>query len=180
MNKKEAIIDLSISFVKQYSFQELSFSYLAEQLSITKAAIHYYFKSKTDLGVAICETIGAHFQEQQAYFEAHPEQSAYLLIEQRLGFLAEDEICPVVSLQADVNKYDATLQAKVRELAQIDYETYARVLARHLSFTQAQELAQVHLASIKGARIYNRTLGIPFEQTVLTKVQQEIREVEHR
>lgn len=178
MNKREEIIQLAISFIKKYSFQELSFGYLAEQLNITKAAIHYYFKNKTDLGIAICEHLEEMFKQQQLYFEQHSELSAYQSLEKRIAFLSDGEICPAVSLQSDLNKYDEALQKKVIELAEVEYHTYVQILARKMDLEQAQILAQAHLASIKGARIYNRTLAIPFEQTILERVKKEINEVE--
>lgn len=178
MNKKKEIIKLSISFIKKYSFQELSFSYLATQLDITKTAIHYYFKNKINLGIAICEHLEEKFKKQLLYFENHNELSSWLSIQERIEFLSEGEICPVVSLQSDFNKYDKELQKKVTELVEAEYQTYLQILSRKIKVEQAEILAQNHLASIKGARIYNRTLSVPFEQTVLERIKNEIVEVE--
>lgn len=178
MSKKNEIVQLALNYVKRYSFQDLSFSYLAEQLDITKAAIHYYFKNKTDLGVAICETLETTLRAQREDFETHQTRSAYEFFDERLAFITEKDICPIISLQADLNKYDQTLKNRLIELIEFEYQTYAQILARKVDTQQAKLLAQIHLASVKGALIYNRSLDVPFEQTILAKIKTEIDEVE--
>jgi hypothetical protein len=48
-----------------------------------------------------------------------------------------------------------------------------------MPITSAEALAQIHLSSIKGAQIYNRTLNVPFSETILKKIKQEIGETEN-
>jgi TetR/AcrR family transcriptional repressor of nem operon len=164
MTKKLEIIQLSVQFIKKASFKDLSYDYLAKQLAITKTAIHYYFKNKKDLGLAICNYLETGLQERFNYFMEHSDETAWEFIHRRHQSLSQDDICPIVSLQTDLNEYE---------------EVYREILARNMPITSAEALAQIHLSSIKGAQIYNRTLNVPFSETILKKIKQEIGETEN-
>lgn len=179
MTKKLEIIQLSVQFIKKASFKDLSYDYLAKQLAITKTAIHYYFKNKKDLGLAICNYLETGLQERFNYFMEHSDETAWEFIHRRHQTLSQDDICPIVSLQTDLNEYEEEMQQAIIHLVAKEYQVYREILARNMPITSAEALAQIHLSSIKGAQIYNRTLNIPFSETILKKIKQEIGEAEN-
>lgn len=49
----ERILDLAETLIQTRGYSAFSYGDIAESLEITKASIHYHFKSKTDLGIAV-------------------------------------------------------------------------------------------------------------------------------
>lgn len=177
MNKRAEIIELAIDFIKMYSFPELSYDYLAKKLDISKAAIHYYFKNKKDLGEAICERLEETLKRQLSVFLANPEKPAWEFIRERAMIINTSEICPVVSIQSDLNQYDEELQHKIIELVNLEYEVYVKILERNLDKDTSARYAQIHLSALKGAQLYSRTISKPFFKTVLEYVENDLREL---
>jgi len=108
-------IQLSVQFIKKANFKDLSYDYLAKQLVITKTAIHYYFKNKKDLGLAICNYLETGLQERLNYFMEHSDETAWEFIHRRHQTLSQDDICSIVSLHMDLNEYEEEMQQTINQ-----------------------------------------------------------------
>jgi TetR/AcrR family transcriptional repressor of nem operon len=171
MSKKNAIVKNSIDFLKKHSFKELSFELLAKEFNVSKTAIHYYFPKKIDLGIAICETLEEGLIQQLDVFKKEPDKASVEFIHERLSFLRDNEICPIITLQSEYNDFEKLLQDKVKELGNSEYSVYVDILARNINKKEAESIAQVHLSAIKGAQYYSRSLSLPFDYTVMKYIE---------
>ena len=119
--------------------------------------------------MAICDYLETGLQEQSNYFMESSNETAWVFIQRRHQTLSQDDICPIVSLQTDLNEYEEEMKLALIHLVAKEYQVYREILARNMPITSAETLAQVYLSSIKGAQIYNRTLNVPFSETILKK-----------
>jgi len=55
LNTKEKIVELSRNSIQQIGYHSFNYKQIAEALNIRNAAIHHYYPSKEDLGVAVLE-----------------------------------------------------------------------------------------------------------------------------
>jgi len=177
LSKRTEIIRLAIEYIKMYSFPELSYDYIAKKLNISKAAIHYYFKNKKDLGIAVCDYFEENLRQQLSDFIENPEKSAWEFIHERTRNFNSDEICPIVSIQSDLNQYDEDLRLKIIELVNLEYDVYVKILSRKLDDKTSAKYAQIHLSALKGAQLYSRTISKPFFITVFNYIENEINEL---
>jgi len=60
---REGIINLADKLVRERGFNGFSYADIAKALKIKNAAIHYYFPSKTDLGLEIISRAAASFRQ---------------------------------------------------------------------------------------------------------------------
>lgn len=172
MNKKNNIISCSIKFLKRHSFRELSFELLAKEFNVSKTAIHYYFPKKIDLGLAICDSLSEKLLQQLEDFKKNINKESIEFIYERISFLKEDEVCPIIRLQSDFNDLEHSLQNRVKELAKLEYSVYVDILSRTVTRKEAAFISQIHLSALKGAQYYNQTLSIPFNSSVMTFIEE--------
>ncbi len=55
MDRKEQILEVATELVQTRSYSAFSYQDLSDRLGITKASIHYHFRTKEDLGTAVAE-----------------------------------------------------------------------------------------------------------------------------
>lgn len=162
---KSEITALAVSLVKTKSFSSFSYDDISKKLNMTKAAVHYYFKNKDDLGLALCENIREKLTEEHENAMAalpkgrHPWQ----VLEARLKSVGDGAICPIVSLQSDYENLSARVQEAVRELSKFEVDSLCE-LAR--SYDPAVDEAEVIrlMLGLKGILQYRRVLGEKFFQ----------------
>lgn len=165
---KSEIAMFALGLVAHKSFSSFSYDDIAREFDMTKAAVHYHFKSKEDLGVAICELLRDRILESRpgeigaAKKGKHPWQ----YIESTFKSLPANDICPIVSMQADFENLPEHLRTALAELTSVEIETL-RLLA-HAYNDKADDGAIVPLLlSMKGALQYRRVMGdVFFKQAV--------------
>ncbi len=62
LTTRDKIIELGRNFVQELGYHAFKYQLIAKELNIKNAAIHHYFPSKEDLGVAIIEKDQADFE----------------------------------------------------------------------------------------------------------------------
>src|SRR2546426_8783478 len=63
MDTAQRILDVAERLVQTQGFNGFSYADIAAELGITKAALHYHFASKADLGEALIGRYSARFSE---------------------------------------------------------------------------------------------------------------------
>ena len=66
------ILDVAERLAQERGFNGFSYADIAVKLGITKAALHYHFASKADLGEALIGRYAARFSEALAEIDAGP------------------------------------------------------------------------------------------------------------
>jgi len=94
-NRKSQIIELTLKNIQEKGFTSFSYDYLAKELGVTKASIHYHFEKKEDLGLAVCERIQKGLREVYTFIKESTvaaEDKPFAFILQRIKFLEQDGV----------------------------------------------------------------------------------------
>lgn len=174
LRTSEKIVDAATGLIKVRGYNAFSYQDVSELVGIRKASIHHHFSTKADLGAAVVRRFAADFGE--SLREVDEAQSSGLgritaFMDLARGFLERGEICPCAMLATETE----TLPDAVREELQAYYAMVVGWLARAVSRGredgsvrapgEAQELAQLVLASVQGAATTARCMKshAPFE-----------------
>ena len=168
-NRKEQIVDVALDLLQIHGFENFSFLDIANHLSITKASIHHHFAKKEDLGVALCAAIQAWHEKAFATIlveQTSPRLQLDTYINGMLRFACgKNKVCPLSSLQADINSLPMAMQDSLRQLDEHELAFIADILergrdAKEFNFSgNAKAQATVLVLSVKGALQYSRVHG---------------------
>jgi TetR/AcrR family transcriptional repressor of nem operon len=166
-DRKSEIIQIAIELVMKSGFDSFSYSDLARQLDIRKASIHHHFPKKEDLGLAILDHIQEattlHFDHISGQDIPAPRKLALAFDRGRELCESGNMICPVGSFQAEFNVIPPTMQAKLREIEDLEIEFFAELLdqgRRESDFAfqgPPRDQAIFVVSALKGALQYART-----------------------
>jgi TetR/AcrR family transcriptional regulator, transcriptional repressor for nem operon len=168
-NTSEQILDIAQFLVQTKGFNGFSYADVASQLGIRNAAVHYHFRSKTDLGKALVVRYRQTFTRALATIDAEVEPAPAKLERYVLLFQAALEnglrMCLCGMLASELTTLPEGIQLEVRAFFADQQSWLARVLregqaAQTLVFTgDAQGKADELLASLEGAMLLARMWG---------------------
>jgi TetR/AcrR family transcriptional repressor of nem operon len=115
MSTRQNIIDLAEQFIRSNGYNAFSYGDIAGVLNIRKAAIHYHFPSKTDLGIAVVEReIEKLVNSRAAWMGSPANQQLKKLVETFYAGSRKGWICLNGSLTPDYLTLQPSLQEKVK------------------------------------------------------------------
>jgi TetR/AcrR family transcriptional regulator, transcriptional repressor for nem operon len=162
------ILDVAERLVQIRGFNGFSYADVAAELKITKAALHYHFAGKSELGEALISRYAARFAEALSSVEARTEDAparldAYANL--YLDVLRNERMCLCGMMAAEVRTLPAPMQDSVVRFFD-DNETWlARILkeGRHkgtLEFAGTpREMARMIVSALEGAMLVARPFG---------------------
>ena len=118
MDTKEKILLLTDHFIRERGFNAFSFYDLSKNMGIKTASIHYHFRSKSDLGVALLKRHTEKVKELRNKTNHHtPEKKleAFLSIYSKIK--SENKVCIVGSLATDLHAVDKKIGKELKVLA---------------------------------------------------------------
>jgi TetR/AcrR family transcriptional repressor of nem operon len=163
-----AILDVAERLVQKRGFNGFSYADIADELSITKASLHYHFPSKADLGEALLDRYSERFSASLAairdggapvgdMLRAYAGLYASVLAEQRMclcGMLAaEYETLPDPMQEAIVRFFD------LNEVWLQDVLTRGRREGTLAFQGTPREVARAIVAGLEGAMLVARAQG---------------------
>ena len=105
MNRRDQILDVALELVQTRGYSAFSYQDLSDRLGITKASIHYHFRTKADLGTAVAEKYNT---EVRALLDAatrtsnDPWTQLEGYVQMVLGIVkTRDRICAAGSVQSE-------------------------------------------------------------------------------
>jgi len=118
---KEEILDLAEGLLLDLGFNGFSYANISSALKIKNAAIHYYFPSKADLGLAIIQRARERFaswsQDERISGKAAREKLE-AFFRSYLRFLeAGQQVCLGGALETDFKTLPAVMQAQTQKFA---------------------------------------------------------------
>lgn len=117
---KREILDTAEAMIQDRGFNAFSYQHIAERLGVKNAAIHYHFRSKADLGVAVIERYRRRFHRWAERLEAEgrdPWSRLEAHFEIYLDLLDSGRrICPSGVLQAEFHSIPEEMREAVRLL----------------------------------------------------------------
>jgi TetR/AcrR family transcriptional regulator, transcriptional repressor for nem operon len=130
---KREILDAAEAMIQERGYNAFSYQHIAEQLGVKNAAIHYHFRSKADLGVAVIERYRRRFARWAERLEAE-ERDPWRKLEAFFGIYLDfkmhgGRVCPSGVLQAEYHSISEEMQASASGLI-IDLQRWlTRILA---------------------------------------------------
>ena len=118
MTTRENIIQLGDQFIRDKGFNAFSFYDISKELRIKNASIHYYFQTKTDLGVCIVKD---HNEKLHSLIQATAGKSPLGKLTTFLSIYStiqsEGRVCLVGSLATDLNSVDPKIGQELKLFA---------------------------------------------------------------
>jgi AcrR family transcriptional regulator len=123
---KERIIELADRLIKTRGFNAFSYKDISDPLEIKNAAIHYYFPSKSDLGIAVIEQEIEKLAINKLKWATFPEDKQLKLLFETFSQKSKHGfICLMGSLSPDYQTLPAPMQEKVQIMSEdvLDWAT---------------------------------------------------------
>jgi TetR/AcrR family transcriptional repressor of nem operon len=147
----ERILDVAEALVQSRGFNGFSYADVAEALGISKAALHYHFPGKAELGEALIARYASRFGDALVAVDRdEPDGPAKLRAYARLyaDVFQDDRMCLCGMLAADY----ATLPDPMRERVVRFFDDNERWLARVLEAGRSEGTLRFHGSSRSVAR----------------------------
>ncbi|WP_010180716.1 TetR/AcrR family transcriptional regulator [Aquimarina agarilytica] len=115
MSKKNEIILLADSLIRQRGYNSFSFYDISEKVGIKTSSIHYHFPSKSDLGIAVIDN---HINNLKDLIKKVEQETPLDKLDQFLAIYQiirqKNKICLIGSLASDLNTLDPRVQDKLK------------------------------------------------------------------
>jgi AcrR family transcriptional regulator len=111
------IINIANELIKSIGYNAFSYAAISKKLNIKNAAIHYYFPSKSDLGVEVIKRNRAAFDSKVEFWtnlDYRQQLVGYLTMHD--GFLDNYWACIVGSLSSSFDTLPENMQAELQRL----------------------------------------------------------------
>ncbi len=162
------ILEVAERLVQSRGYNAFSYADVAAELRVTKAALHYHFAGKAELGEALLSGYVARFAESLAAIDAEPADAPRKLVayaDLYLDVLQRQQMCLCGMLAAEFQTLPEPMRAIVLGFFN-DQETWlSRVLEQGrregtLHFTGSTgEAARLVVAALEGAMLVARPYG---------------------
>ncbi len=152
------ILDLAEDLTQKAGFNGFSYLDLADQIGVKHASIHYHFKAKADLALALVERIRENHGEGFAHFDAQfetPKQRLRALIAHFKGYLKNSKFCMCGMMAAEF----ATFGPEVRQSLSLyfkDLQTWLAKQFSQLGHANPQKSAVQFLSALEGSLLLAR------------------------
>ncbi len=166
---KTVILDFAENLLLDRGFNGFSYADISSALGIKNAAVHYYFPTKSDLGVAIIQRAKERFTEWtrgERMGGRSPAEKLEAFFRLYLKFMeAGQQVCLGGALETDFKTLPAEMQVETRKFASAFLVWMEGVLEegrkeRTFSFPgEPKDQAIVILSSLQGALQMTRAAG---------------------
>ena len=167
---KDRILDLAEQLAQTRGFNGFSYADISERLGITKASLHYHFRTKADMGRSLMERYRTNFTAALAAIDATGVPAAEKLepyAKLYAQVLHGERMCLCGMLAAEYSTLAPPIQDEVRRFFDLNEAWLAGILATgraegSLRFAGApEEMARVVLGGLEGAMLVARSYGDP-------------------
>ena len=162
------ILDVAEKLVESRGFNGFSYADVANELKITRAALHYHFANKSDLGVALIDRYTSRFADALSAAEERTSDAPARLeayAELYLDVLRSQRMCLCGMLAAEHETLPAPMQEAVVGFFVENQTWLSRVLEQGtaegtIEFSgSANEAARMIISSLEGAMLLARLFG---------------------
>jgi TetR/AcrR family transcriptional regulator, transcriptional repressor for nem operon len=163
-----AILDVAEQLAQTRGYNGFSYADIASQLGVTKASLHYHFRSKAELGRALIERYETVFE---AALEAIDQQAEepYKKLQRYVGLyssvLSNDRMCLCGMLAAEYATLPAPMQERLKSFFNANERWLTAVLEDGLQSGEfrfrvpAGERAWALLGALEGVMLVARSYG---------------------
>ncbi len=163
-----AILDVAERLVQTRGFNGFSYADIAQELSVTKASLHYHFPSKADLGRALIDRYSVRFAESLDLIYATargPGDALRSYAGLYADVMAEHRMCLCGMLAAEYETLPEPMRDAIVRFFAVNEEWLAKILGRgrregSLAFSGTpREAARGILGGLEGAMLVARARG---------------------
>ncbi len=164
------ILDAAERVVQTRGFASFSYASVAAELNITKAALHYHYPGKAELGFALIARYATRFREALSAIDAGGGTALAKLkgyIDLYAGVLGEEKMCLCGMLAAEFETLPLPMRAEVIRFFEDNERWLESVLEQGASESSmrfagdARETAVLILSAMEGAMLVARPCGDP-------------------
>ncbi len=162
-NTLDTLLDAAEDSMRLRGYHAVSFRELAADLGIKSSSVHYYFRQKEDLGLALVDRYRERFfsalevQLQEAQ-TAHDRVRAFTRV-YRQSLMASDKICLCGMLGAESCGLPRVVSEAVAGFFEDNIEWLVANLPKDRPLAQRRKQAQYTVASLQGAMMLAASLG---------------------
>jgi TetR/AcrR family transcriptional repressor of nem operon len=178
---REDILRTAGRMLQMKGFNSFSFAHVAEQLGVKPAAIHYHFKTKADLGVALINRYHTRYHTLIEDAESMPPEKqldGFFAMFQR--FADDGRVCFEGVLEAEFNSVPEEVRSALGEMVSEVHAWLARALEQgrkqgtiHFAGKAADKAALV-AAAVQGALQVSRVRGKAFFEATIRQLRTEL------
>ena len=157
------ILDLAEDFTQTKGFNNFSYLDLAAEIGVKNSSIHYHFKAKKDLALALVERIhkahGEACQDFNHRFET-PQERLGALIDHFKGYVQNEKICMCGMMAAEFE----TVSPDVRKALALYFRDMHKWLAEQftqMNATSPEDRALQFLSALEGSVLLARLEADP-------------------
>ncbi len=158
----EKLMDAAESGIRLRGYHAVSFRDLAEELGIKSSSVHYYFRQKEDLGIALVERYAERFfaaLDAKASKAKTPEDRIRAFARTyRDALTGSDRICLCGMLGAESCGLPSTLSDAAAEFLQANVDWVAKTLSGTMKPKARKRRAAHIVATLQGAMILASSL----------------------
>jgi TetR/AcrR family transcriptional repressor of nem operon len=167
LHTRLAILKRAEHYLQRAGYASFSFRTIAADLGIKSASVHYYFKSKEDLGVALLTTYRDKFQSwADTRGAAHSAKSDLTeWFKYWSGLTQQGDICPGGAFSAELTALPRRVRLALSELQEAERRWLVSTLTRGRKGKQLQphgspeDQANLILATLQGGVQLARVTG---------------------
>jgi TetR/AcrR family transcriptional repressor of nem operon len=166
----QRILDIAERLVQTRGFNGFSYADIAEAMNVTKASLHYHFRSKADLGRSLIERYERNFASALERIDGESKDAREKLKRYAAIYghvLGDNRMCLCGMLAAEFGTLPEDMRAEMRHYFDMNERWLAGVLRqgkreKSLAFSGTPaEVAQALIGSLEGAMMIARSYGEP-------------------
>ncbi|MCR9213716.1 MAG: TetR family transcriptional regulator [Proteobacteria bacterium] len=155
---KLKILEVAAIYTQQRGFGGFSYLDLADEIGIKAASIHYYFKSKDDLAIALVEhTHELHtdgFQNMQTSID-RPKGRLEAVIAYFQSYVVEEKFCLCGMLAAELNSVSEIVSQRLESYFN-DFQTWLAKQFKEMGYSDSDNKAMSFLSTLEGSLLLAR------------------------
>jgi TetR/AcrR family transcriptional regulator, transcriptional repressor for nem operon len=158
----EKLLDAAEAAVRARGYHAVSFRELADELGIKSASVHYYYRQKEDLGLALVERYRARFFEALGASTANAshfdERLRAFVGVYRAALVGSERICLCGMLGAECNGLPPALATAVADFFKANVDWLVASMDTTQPMRERRERATTVVATLQGAMMIATSL----------------------
>ncbi|MEP3277679.1 MAG: TetR/AcrR family transcriptional regulator [Stappiaceae bacterium] len=167
------ILDVAAYLTQTRGFNGFSYIDLAEEIGVKTSSIHYHFKVKADLGLALVErTLEEHivgFQNLDAGLQT-PEQRLSAMVEFFQAYVEKDKFCLCGMLSAELSSVSRDVKRSLKAYFRT-LRTWITTQFKEMGVSDPEDRALSFISALEGAVLLARLEDDP---SVVAKAMKQI------
>jgi TetR/AcrR family transcriptional regulator, transcriptional repressor for nem operon len=163
-SKRDEILEVAEAMIRTAGYNAFSTCDVADAVGIKAASVHYYFPTKTDIGVAVTKRYTARFVEElgePGRFHGRANDAvAHYADAFRRALIRDGKLCLCAVLGAEIGGLPEDIGRHTRIFFEENLAWLAAAMrSPHVSKVKAQSAALLVLAGLEGAMILCKSLA---------------------